>query len=208
VSLILTEEEEALLRYIKKKNLKSLRKIKAKMKKYRWSDEKPMFDPETWNPVDYDLDWTEGDVAQKAKVGEAYTKYVRNVKVVIPKRKEEGPPRLPVEAKIVEEREEEYIATLSAGIEVWEVLQPTAIEFLPNKDWKTPRWVPKVKVDGKWIEASEIHFRSWKEIPEENKRVDFCVCVIPDGTIDLDHLKKSSKVLDELVKAFKKRKKK
>lgn len=207
MSLILTEEEEALLRHIKKKSLKSLRKIKAKMKRYGWSDEKPIFDPETWYSITYDLDWTEGDVAQKAKVGETYTKYVRNVRVVIPKRKEGDSPKLPIGAKIVEKREEEYIATLSAGIEIWEVLQPSAVELLPNKDWKTPRWVPKVKVNDKWIEASEIHFKKWKEIPKEDKRVDFCICVIPDGTIDLDLLKKSSVVLDELVKAYKGRKK-
>lgn len=53
---------------------------------------------------------------------------------------------------------------------------------LPNGEYSSDRWVPKVfnEERQKWQRATDKDCQNWDNIPEDKKRVDFCIGVLPD----------------------------
>jgi len=52
----------------------------------------------------------------------------------------------------------------------------------PNGEYSTERWVPKVynELTEEWQRATEKDCQNWDSIPENKKRVDFCIGILPD----------------------------
>jgi len=205
----------------------------SRKKKISWKDYPPLYDPEKYEPIDWDLD---SDLAeQEAQVGETYAKPVRNAKAIVvrevTRRERTGQviyEKIPG-SKMVKKKPifketvtiEETVKTIPFAIQVWSVLPPPeTLPLLPNGKWFSDAWKPKVYKDknkdqiinpltgeGAWVLASARDFKNWSQIPAESKRVDLCEFVIQDEREDDELLARHSKVFEELKEAFEKRKK-
>ena len=210
--------------------------VSKRKKKIRWRDLPPLYDPEKYNPIEWDLDSDQAE--QEAQIGQTYAKFTRNKKALVitqvTRREKTGKVTYEVipGSKMVRKKPiyketvtyEETVKTIPFAIEVWSVLKPVPkLELLPNGKWFSERWRPKVyKIykddkwqigdpksgNGRWLLANANDFLNWSQIPEESKRIDFCEFIIQDEREDDELLAQHSLVLEELVKAFKKRKKK
>ena len=208
--------------------------VSKRKKKIRWNDYPPLYDPDKYEPIDWDLDSDQAE--QEAQVGQTYAKFVRNAKAIVTREvtRRERTGKVVYEtipgSKMIRKKPiyketvsiEETVKTIPFAIEIWTVLAPPeTLPLLPNGLWFSDRWKPKVYKskmkdqiispktgEGAWVLASPHDFQNWSQIPTESKRVDFCEFVIQDEREDDELLAQHSKVLDELVKAWKKRKKK
>ena len=209
---------------------------KRRRKLTSWKDLPPLFDPEEHNPIEWDLDSDQAE--QEAQIGQIYAKFNRNSRALIIKQiiRRDKTGKVTYEvipgSKLVRKKPiyketvttEEIVKTIPFAIEVWEVLRPVPkLELLPNGKWYTERWRPKVykvktekgwEIDtpgsrkGKWVLADRHDFQHWDQIPDESKRIDFCLFVIQDERENDELLALHSQVLEELKQTFEKRKRK
>ncbi len=173
-------EQERLRRALKRYFRKSLNRQRISAKKSSWTDEPPIWNEEDYLPVDWDV---EGE--QEAKIGQVFKEVRRNIRIRLPKEEYESLKLDGVEVKEIGEEEVEVL--IRQAILLWEVLRPPEkLPLLPNGKYESSRWKPRVlKVDKErnseiWLPASLVDCKNWEEIPQERKRVNFCLFLIPD----------------------------
>jgi len=155
----LTSEELELLRQIR---TSSRTQEIVKHKKEKWKDLPKVLDVDS--PIFPEIDVEDG---QKAKIGQTYSEWKRK-KITALKMQEDG--------------EEPIEVTIRASIWIWGVLRIKKLSRLPNGKYYSQCWVPKIynEETKEWIPADEKDCENWESIPDDKKRVDLLMGVVPD----------------------------
>lgn len=152
------------------KYLKQIRESKKKTFNVRiekWLDAPPLLDMDNWMHeiiADYDT-----EDSQNAQIGQTYVNpMTRGRRVQVPKDDSEEPQMKDI--------------ILNKGLEIWNVIQPKKLERMPDGNWFSERWVPKVKddVSEQWREAHPSECENWENLLLNRKRVDYLAGILPD----------------------------
>lgn len=87
-------------------------------------------------------------------------------------------------AKMAKSIMQETGSIRTATNDTWAVYTIINPPRCPKMSWgySSPCWLPEVKSDGKWREASDDECENWANIPESERRVIYCIGVLGDDT--------------------------